>query len=186
MASTNDITKDIILKFRDDLFQVVEFQHVSPGKGAAFMRTRLKSVRSGKVLEQTFKDGEAVDIVDVERRKMQYLYGDASGHHFMDGTTYEQVTLSAAMLAERVGYLKEGQDATVLLFEGVPVSIELPKKITLAVTEAPPGIRGDTAGGKVTKEVVLETGLKVRAPLFINEGDKIVVNTESGEYVERA
>lgn len=186
MASTNDISKDIVLKFRDDLYQVVEFQHVNPGKGAAFMRTRLKSVRSGKVLEQTFKDGETVDIVDVERRKMQYLYGDASGHHFMDGASYEQVTLSPVMLGERAGYLKEGQDATVLTYEGAPVSIDLPKKITLAVAEAAPAVRGDTSGGKVTKEVVLETGLKVRAPLFINEGDKLVINTESGEYVERA
>ena len=186
MPSTNDITKDIIIKFRDDLWQVAEFQHVSPGKGAAFVRTRLKNVGTGKALEQTFKDGEAVDIVDVERRRMQYLYGDPTGHTFMDGTNFEQVTVPAAMLADRIGYIKEGQEITVLLYEGRPVAVDLPKKITLTVVEAPPGIRGDTAGGKVTKEVVLDTGLKVRTPLFINEGDAIVVNTESGDYVERA
>lgn len=186
MASTNDISKDVILRFRGDLWQVVEFQHVNPGKGAAFMRTRLKNVGSGKTLEQTFKDGEVVEIVEVERRRMPYLYSDSSGFTFMDNTTYEQVTVPAALLGERAGYLKEGQELTVFTFEGAPVAVELPKKITLKVVEAPPGIRGDTAGGKVTKEVVLETGMKARAPLFINAGDEIVLNTDSGEYVERA
>lgn len=186
MASANDISKDVFIRVRDDVFQVVEFQHVNPGKGAAFVRTRIKSLRTGKVLEQTFKDSDTVDLVDVERRRMQFLYGDASGFHFMDNANYEQVDLNTKMVGDRAGFLKEGQEVAVIIFEGAPLSIELPKKITLTVTEAPPGIRGDTAGGKVTKEVTLETGMKTRAPLFINEGDRVVLNTETGEYVERA
>lgn len=186
MASANDISKDVFIRVRDDIFQVVEFQHVNPGKGAAFVRTRIKNLRTGKVLEQTFKDSETVDLVDVDRRRMQFLYGDASGFHFMDNANFEQVDLNPEMVGDRAGFLKEDQEVAVITVENAPLSIELPKKITLKVAEAPPGIRGDTAGGKVTKEVVLETGMRVRAPLFINEGDSIVINTESGEYVERA
>lgn len=186
MAKSSDISKDVVIRENGELYLVTEFQHVNPGKGAAFTRARLKNIRSGKTVEQTYKDSDTVDLVEVERRKMQYLYHDQSGYTFMDTGDYEQLSISAAMLEGKSGYLKEGQEATVVTFGGAPVTVELPRKITLAVAEAAPAVKGDTAGGNVTKEVTLETGLKAAVPLFIKEGDKIVINTESGQYVERA
>ncbi|OGL73370.1 elongation factor P [Candidatus Uhrbacteria bacterium RIFCSPHIGHO2_02_FULL_57_19] len=186
MSTTSDISKDVVIRWKDDLYLVVEFQHVNPGKGSAFVRTRLKNIGTGKVFENTFKSGEGIEIVEVERRRMQYLYGDPSGFYFMDGASYEQVTVPRAMLEERAGYLREGQEASVITYQGQAVTVEFPKKITLTVTEAAPGVKGDTAGGNVTKEATLETGMKIRVPLFIKEGEKIIINTETGEYVERA
>ena len=146
----------------------------------------MKALESGKVMEVTFKSGEAVDIVEVDKRKMQFLYKDNEGFHFMDPASYEQVTISEELLGEKGVYLKDGSDALVLLHEGAPITIEVPRKVTLKVVEAPPGVKGDTASGNVTKEVTLENGIKIRAPLFIKEGEMIIVNTETGEYVERA
>lgn len=186
MASISIIEKDIVIRFKGDLYVVVEFQHVNPGKGAAFVRARLKNISTGKVFENTFKASEAIEVVEVDRKKMQYLYHAGDDFTFMDGATYEQVTLNRALLGERAGFLKEGQEVTMLLHEGVPVSVTLPKKVTLKVVEAEPAVRGDSASGSVTKEIKLETGLTLRAPLFIKEGEMIVVNTETGEYVERA
>lgn len=186
MATTADITKDIVIKFKDDLYLIAEFQKISPGKGSAFVRTKLKNIRTGKVLENTFKDGEAILIVEVEKRKMQYLYKDAHGYAFMDNASYEQVVVPEAMVGEKADFLKEGLEITIITHEGIPVNMELPKKITLKVSQADPGVRGDTASGNVTKEVTMENGTKIRAPLFIKEGDEVVVNTETGEYVERA
>lgn len=185
MATTSDLAKDVVLKWKGDLFGVVEFQHVNPGKGAAFVRTRLKSLSSGKVIENTFKAGEAIDVADVERKKMQFLYKDASGATFMDNTTYDQVVVPALVAGDKMAYLQEGSEATVVVHEGAAVNIEIPRKMTLKVVEAAPGVRGDTATN-VTKEVKLENGMTVRTPLFIKEGDSVIVNTESGDYVERA
>ena len=185
MAKATDISKDAILQFRDDLFAVVEFQHISPGKGSAFTRTRLKSLRTGKVLEQTFKDSDNVDMVDVERRKMQFLFTDALGATFMDNENYAQVTVSREALGYQLPYLQEGRDVLVLTHEGVPVSVEIPRKVTLRVTETVPGVRGDTSGN-VTKDAKLENGISIKVPLFIKEGELVIVNTETGEYVERA
>ncbi len=185
MAKATDISKDVVLRFRDDLFAVVEFQHISPGKGSAFTRTKLKSLRTGKVLEQTFKDSDEVDIVDVERRKMQYLYTDASGATFMDNENYGQVTMSQKALGDKAAYLQEGREVVVLTHEGEPVTVDIPRKVTLKVVETVPGVRGDTATN-VTKEAKTENGLTIRVPLFIKEGELVIVNTETGAYVERA
>ncbi len=186
MATTADISKDIVIRYKDDLYVVTEFQKISPGKGSAFVRTKLKNIRTGKVLESTFKDGEVMDIVEVEKKKMQYLYKDAHGFAFMDNATYEQVIVSEALMEGKDDFLKEGIDVMVVTHEGVPMNVELPKKVTLKVTQADPGVRGDTASGNVTKEVTLENGTKIRAPLFIKEGDSLVINTETGAYAERA
>ena len=184
MKTTADIGKDVVIRWKNDLYAVVEFQHVNPGKGSAFVRTRLKNVRSGKVVENTFKSGEELDVVDVEKKKMQYLYSDATTASFMDQKSYEQVAVPKEMIGDRMPYLKEGLDCMIVLFEGNPVNIELPKKISYVVTQASDAVRGDTSN-RATKEVELETGLKINAPIFIKQGEKIVVSTETGEYVER-
>ncbi len=186
MSTTSDIQKDVVIKFKAGLFMVTEFQHVNPGKGSAFVRTRLKNIETGKVIENTFKAGEAIEIVDIERQKMQYLYRDQSGATFMNMTNFEQVTVPLTKLQNKIDYLKEGQEVSVIVYNENPLTVELPRKITLKVTEAPPGVRGDTASGNVTKEATLETGARVNVPLFIKEGDAIVINTDTGEYVERA
>ncbi len=186
METTADISKDIVLKFKDDLFVVTEFQKISPGKGSAFVRTKLKNIRTGKVLENTFKDGEAIDIVEVEKKKMQYLYKDSHGYAFMDNVSYEQVTMSEDLVGDKAAFLKEGLEVVVVTHEGMPLNLELPKKIVFKVVEAAPGVKGDTASGNVTKEVTLENGTKIRTPLFIKEDDEVVINSETGYYVERA
>lgn len=185
MAKSTDISKDVVIRQNGELYLVTEFQHVSPGKGSAFTRARMKNIRTGKTNENTYKDSDPVDIVDVERRRMQYLFSDQSGFTFMDNSDYEQVTIPKTMLEDRMGYLKEGQEVAVVMFEGNPVTVDLPRKIALVVTEADPAVKGDTAGGNVTKNALVETGMKVAVPLFIKVGDKIVLNTDTGEYVER-
>ena len=184
MAKSTDIGKDVVIREKGELFLVTEFQHVNPGKGSAFTRARMKNIRSGKSIENTYKDSDPVEIVDVDRRRMQYLFSDQSGYTFMDTSDYEQVVIPKAMLEDRVGYLKEGQEVSVIVFEDAPVTVELPRKITLTVTEADPAVKGDTASGNVTKQVKVETGMAVPVPLFIKEGDRIVINTETGQYVE--
>ncbi len=184
MRTTADIAKDVVMRWKNDLYAVIEFQHVNPGKGSAFVRTRLKNVRTGKVIENTFKAGETLDIVDVEKKRMQYLFTDATTATFMDKNTYEQVAVPLELIADRKGYLKEGLECSLVLFEGNPVNIEFPKKIAYLVKYAPDAVRGDTSN-KVTKEIELETGLKIQAPIFIKQGEKVVISTETGEYVER-
>ncbi|MEK7073548.1 MAG: elongation factor P [Patescibacteria group bacterium] len=185
MPDTSDISKDVVMKFKNDLFVVTEFQHVNPGKGAAFTRVKMRSIGSGKSLENTFKSGEKVDIVDVDRRSMQYLFSDGNGATFMDNTSYDQILVSKAMLDGKEVYLKEGVEAMVIMYEGAAAAVQLPRKIAFIVTEAQDAVRGDTSGN-VTKEVTLDTGLKVKVPMFIKQGEKIIVNTDTGEYVERA
>lgn len=184
MARASDIEKGSVLNYKNEPHLVAEFQHVNPGKGSAFVRTRLKSLRTGKVLENTFKTEETVEFVDIERQRVQYLYKSGEEYTFMDMNNYEQFSVRAEVLGQFVPYLKEGMEVVLFINEGVPVTVDFPKKVNLKVVEAPPGVRGDTAVN-VTKEVVLENGLKVRTPLFIKEGETVVVNTETGEYVER-
>jgi elongation factor P len=186
MGSTTDIKKDVFVRHNGNICYVTEFQHVNPGKGSAFVRTRFKNVQTGKTVEHTYKVGESVDVVDLDRSTMQYLYKDGQGYNFMDNTSFEQVSISEELLGEKGQYLKEGQEVYVLLHEGVPLSVELPKKLIFKVTEAMPAVKGDTTSGRVLKEVTLETGMKVQVPLFVEQGGSIVVNTETGEYVERA
>ena len=186
MSSVNEISKGIVIKKDGELCLVTDFQHVNPGKGAAFVRTRLQNIKSGKTVEVTLKSNESVEIVEVEKRRMQYLYGNNTMFTFMDSASFEQLEINESLLGDKKSYLKEGVEVFVAVYEGAPVAGELPKKITYKVTEAMPGVRGDSAGGNVTKEVTLETGLKIQAPLFIKEGEEVIVNTETWEYVERA
>lgn len=186
MSSTSDIHKGVIIRHQNDLYAVVEFQHVNPGKGAAFTRTRMKSLGSGKVIEVTYKTSESIDIAQVEFQTMQYLYKSGENYAFMNMSSYEQIEMNGDLIGDEAKYLKEGLDVIVGLYENAPVSIQIPKKIKYKVVEAPPAVKGDTASGNVTKEVVLDNGLKVRAPIFIKESEEILVNTETGEYSARA
>lgn len=186
MASTSDIRKGIVIRQSNDLFVVVEFQHVNPGKGAAFVRTRMKSLSTGKVVEVTYKTSESVNIVQVDFRTMQFLYKDGDNFAFMNMETYEQIEINGDLIGDDAKYLKEGLDVVVGLYEDRPVNIQIPKKIKYKVVEAPPAVRGDSATGNVTKEITLDNGLKVQAPIFIKEGEEVFVNTETGEYSARA
>ena len=186
MSSTSDIRKGAVIRQNNDLFVVVEFQHVNPGKGAAFVRTRMKSLGSGKVMEITYKTAETVDIVSVEFMTMQYLYKTGDNYAFMNMQSYEQIEMNGDLAGDDGKYLKEGLEVIVGIYENRPVSIQLPKKIQYKVVEAPPAVKGDSAAGNVTKEVKLENGLFIQAPIFIKEGEEILVNTETGLYSARA
>lgn len=186
MLSTPDIRKGVVIRQPNDLYVVVEFQHVNPGKGAAFTRTRLKSLGSGKVIELTYKSGESVDIVEVQFQTMQYLYKSGDNFAFMNMQSYEQIEMNGDMIGDEGKYLKEGLEVIIGLYAERPVSIQLPKKVQYKVTEAPPAVKGDSASGNVTKEITLDNGLKIQAPIFIKEGEEILVNTETGEYSARA
>lgn len=186
MPTTQDIRKGVVIRQPNDLYVVVEFQHVNPGKGAAFTRTRMKSLGTGKVVEITYKSGEAVDMVEVQFLTMQYLYKTGDNYAFMNMNTYEQVEMNGDLIGDDGKYLKEGLEVIIGLYEGRPVSVQLPKKIKYKVVEAPPAVRGDSASGNVTKEIGLDNGLKVQAPIFIKEGEEVLVNTETGEYSARA
>lgn len=185
MASTSDIKNGLCINYNNDIFSVVEFQHVKPGKGAAFVRTKLKSLTTGKVIDNTFPSGHKIDDVRVERRKFQYLYNDDYGYHFMNTESYEQVALQEAML-NRPNLLKEGTEIEILFHaeKEIPLTAELPSHITLEVTYTEPGVRGDTATN-VTKPATVETGAEIKVPIFINLGDKVKIDTRTGEYLER-
>ncbi len=186
MASPNDIKKSTVINLNNgDLWIVVDFQRVSPGKGSSFVRTRMRNIKSGKIMEQAFKSAESLTFEEVSYRKMQFLFGDQTGFTFMDNGNYEQVTLSADMIGDDVKYLKEGLEVSIMLHNESPISIELPKKIEYIVKSSPMAVKGDTSGGNVTKEVECDNGLKVAVPIFIKEGDHILVNTETGLYAER-
>jgi elongation factor P len=186
MASTSEIRKGVVIRQNNDLFVVVEFQHVNPGKGAAFVRTRMKNLSNNKVIENTYKTVETIDIVSVQFQTMQFLYKTGENYAFMNMSSFEQIEMDGDMVGEDGKYLKEGIEVIIGLYEGRPVSIELPKKIKYKVVEAPPAVKGDSASGNVTKEIKLDNGLTVYAPIFIKEGEEILVNTETGEYSARA
>ncbi len=186
MASTTEIRKGVVIHHNNDLYVVVECQHVNPGKGAAFVRTRMKHLGSGKVIEITYKTSETVDIVSVQFQTMQYLYKTDERFAFMNMSNYEQLEMDGDLIGKDATYLKEGLEVIIGLYEERPVSIQLPKKIQYKVVEAPPAVRGDSAAGNVTKEIVLDNGLRVYAPIFIKEGEEVLVNTETGEYSARA
>lgn len=186
MGDTTDIRKGAVIRHNNDLFVVSGAQFVNPGKGSAFTKTKMKSISSGKSIEITYKSGESVDTVQVEYTNMQYLYNNGNFYSFMNKDTYETVDVDVTTLGDDAKYLKEGLDVVAVMFEGRVVAIELPKKVTYTVVEAPPAVRGDSAGGNVTKETVLDNGLKVQVPIFIKEGEEIVVNTETGDYGGRS
>ncbi|NNE29404.1 MAG: elongation factor P [Saprospiraceae bacterium] len=185
MASTSDIRNGLCINHNNDVFAVVGFQHVKPGKGAAFVRTKLKSMTTGRVLDHTFPAGHKIQVVRVERRKYQFLYNDDMGYHFMDQETYEQTMIDEKMI-DNPALIKEGSDVDVIFdaAKDVPLTIELPQYVTLKVTYTEPGVRGDTATN-AQKPATLETGAKVRVPLFINEGDLVKIETKSNAYMER-
>jgi elongation factor P len=164
-------------------YTIVDFQHVKPGKGGAFVRTKLKHMRLGRVIDNTFRSGEKVELVDFEEKRMQYLYRD-DRYHFMDLETYEQVGLAGEEIGDARDYLKENMEVEVLFIDGVPAAVELPNFVELAIARTDPGVRGDTAQGG-TKPATLETGAVLQVPLFLNEGDVVKVDTRTGDYLGR-
>lgn len=185
MPSPNDIKKGTVINYDGQLWVVVDFQRVSPGKGSSFVRTKMKSISTGKVNEYNFKSSENLTFESVQYLKMQYLFKDGEMYTFMDTVSYEQVTIDADIIGDDAKYLKEGLEVKIAMHNGNPITIQMPMKINFTVTYTEPAVKGDTASGNVMKEVELDNGLKVKAPAFINQGDEISVNTDTGEYVER-
>ena len=185
MISVNDFKTGLTVEVDGGIWRVVEFQHVKPGKGAAFVRSKLRNLRTGAIQEKTFRAGEKVSRAQIDNRKMQYLYADGDAHVFMDNNTYDQVELQASALQEELKYLKENMNVSLIMYEGETLGVELPKSVELQVSETEPGIKGDTASG-ATKSATLETGLVLQVPLFVNEGDMLVISTDDGSYVSRA
>ncbi|MGZ6546168.1 MAG: elongation factor P [Actinomycetota bacterium] len=183
-VSTNDLKNGMTLELDGTLFQVIEFQHVKPGKGGAFVRTKLRNLKTGAVAEKTFNAGVKVGLAIVERKDMQYLYGDGTDFVFMDLETYDQIHVSPELMGDAAGYLTEGGMAQVSMHEGVPISLDLPASMVLAITRTDPGVKGDTRTGAY-KPATLETGLVVQVPLFVEEGEKVKIDTRTGEYIER-
>lgn len=184
MADTSDFRNGLIIRFKNDLYSLVEFQHVKPGKGGAFVRTTLKNLRTGRVLDNTFRAGENITIVRVERKKFQYLYREGDFLVCMDNQTFEQINIPKDLFGDGVGYLKESDEAEILFDGSEIVTVELPVFTTLKVVETEPGFRGNTATNAM-KPARLETGASVNVPLFVEEGDVLKVDTRTGEYVER-
>ena len=182
--STSDFQKGTFIEFRGEPFQITEFQFYNPGKGSAVVRTKLKNVKSGRVLDFTFKSGETVEEIPVETREMQYLYSQGDEFVFMNQTTFEQINLAKEVLGNLSNFLKEGDILQILLHEGQAISVRVPKKVRLTVTEADEGAKGNTVGS-AKKNVTVETNATVLVPLFIKEGDTIAIDPESGEYLER-
>ena len=185
MATTNDLKNGMVLNLDGELWTVVEFQHVKPGKGGAFVRTTLKNVLSGKVVDRTFNAGTKVDTATVDKRQMQYLYLDGEDYVFMDLQSYEQLHVPAATVGEASNYLLPEAEATIATHEGVPLYIELPTSVVLEITYTEPGLQGDRSTGG-TKPATVETGATVQVPLFIGNGEKIKVDTRDGRYLGRA
>ena len=185
MANTSEIRNGLCINFNNDTYSVVEFLHVKPGKGNAFVRTKLKSLTSGKVVDHTFPAGHKIDVVRVERKTFQFLYNDDMGYHFMDMETYDQVAIQKKMI-DNAQFLKEGMNIEILYHseKNTPLTIELPQHVVMEVTYTEPGVRGDTATN-VTKPATVESGAEIKVPIFINQGDFVKIDTRSGSYLER-
>jgi len=185
MANTSEIKNGLCIEYSNDIYKVVEFLHVKPGKGPAFVRTKLKSLTNGKVVDNTFPSSHKITVVRVERRKYQYLYKDDTGYNFMDNETYEQVSIQEEML-ENPDLMKEGSEVDILFHAAkeIPLTIDMPQYIVLEITATEPGVKGNTATN-ATKPATVETGATIKVPLFINEGDKIKIDTRGRSYVER-
>jgi len=186
MMGMNDLKIGSVFAMTGEPYVVVSAQHVQMGRGAAVLRTKLRHLVSGNVLEETFKHGDKFENIELEHRSASFLYNDDSGSHFMDSQSYDQFALSGEAVKEQQPFLKDGQEYDVLFYNDKPIVLQLPKKVTLNVTETMEGVRGDTAQGSVTKPATVETGLTVNVPLFVKNGDPIIINTETGQYVERA
>lgn len=184
MVSTNDVKPGMALDLDEGIFQIVEYQHVKPGKGKAFVRMKLKNLETGAVLDRTFRADETVQQAVIDRRDHQYLYSDDMGFHFMDGETYAQMTLQPAEVGDASRFLKEGDTVLLAMYQGRAIGLDLPAAVELEVTFAEPAVKGDRVSG-ATKQVTVETGLTVQVPLFVEQGDHIKVDTRSGEYLTR-
>lgn len=185
MISVNDFKNGLTILVDGEIWRVVEFQHVKPGKGSAFVRSKLKNLRSGAVQEKTFRAGEKVERAQIDNKKMQYLYADDTSLVFMDMETYEQLELPEERVKEELNYLKENMVINIIMFGSETLGVDLPNTVDLEVTATEPGIKGDTASGG-SKPATLETGLVVQVPFFINEGDVLTINTQDGSYISRA
>jgi len=184
MLSTTDFRRGLKIEMDGVPYEIVEFLHVKPGKGGAFIRTKLKNMINGRVVENTFRSGEKMVKPDLESKEMQYLYREGQGYVFMDMETYEQLHVENEHLGEKGGYLKDGMELKMLLYKGMPLDVDLPASVVLAVTDTEPGVKGDTVSG-ASKPAVVETGITVNVPLFVNIGDKIKVDTRTGDYIGR-
>ena len=186
MISTNQFKNGTHIDVEGTIFKIVDFQHVKPGKGPAFVRTKLKRTTDGNVIDKTFRAGEKFRPVRTETRKMQFLYKDGSDAHFMDSETYDQLTIPETSVKEPLQWILESEEVDLLYIDGNPADVQVPSAVEMAVTETEPGVKGDTASGGGDKPATLESGVSVRVPLFVNVGDRVRVDTRSGEYVSRA
>ena len=186
MISTNQFKNGNHIEVDGTVYKVVEFQHVKPGKGGAFVRTKLRRASDGNVIDKTFRAGEKFRAVRTEARKMQFLYTDGTDAHFMDSQSYEQMAIPEASVADRLQWTKPNEEVDILFIDDKPADIQLPASVELEVTETEPGLRGDTASGGGDKPATLETGATVRVPLFVNIGDRVKVQTATGDYMSRA
>lgn len=184
MPTTADFKNGLTISFSNDIYQIVEFQHVKPGKGGAFVRTKLKSMTTGRVVDNTFRAGEKIDVVRVEAKRMQYLYREGDSLVFMDNETYEQIPLQASLAGDMLKFLKDGEEVKVLFHGTQPLGLELPFFIEYEIAQTEPGVKGDTVSGS-GKPATIETGAVVQVPFFIEVGDIIRVDTRTGEYIER-
>ncbi len=185
MISVNDFRTGLTIEVDNGLWRVLDFQHVKPGKGAAFVRSKLRNLRNGAIQEKTFRAGEKVAKAQIDNRKMQYLYASGDQHVFMDNESYEQIELPSSAIEYELKFLRENMEVHIIMYHGETLGVELPNTVVLEVTETEPGIKGDTASGG-SKPATLETGLIVQVPFFINQGDKLIINTDEGSYVSRA
>ncbi|MGM0167328.1 elongation factor P [Enterococcus sp. AZ135] len=185
MISVNDFKTGLTIEVDGGIWRVVDFQHVKPGKGAAFVRSKLKNLRTGAMQEKTFRAGEKVAKAQIDNNKMQYLYDDGDNYVFMDMQSYEQIELPKQQVAEEMLYVLENTELTVIMYGNEVLGVDLPNTVTLEVAETEPNIKGDTSSGG-SKPAVMETGLTVNVPFFVNQGDKLIVNTQDGSYVSRA
>ena len=184
MATSNDLKNGLVLNIDGQLWTVIEFQHVKPGKGPAFVRTKLKNVLTGKVVDKTFNAGVKVETANVDKRDMSYLYNDGESYVFMDKDNYDQVSLSETIVGDAVNYMLENQDAVVAMYEGNPIYVELPASVVLEVTYTEPGLQGDRSSGG-TKPATVETGLQIQVPLYLDNGTKFRIDTRTGDYLGR-
>ena len=184
MINVNDFKIGVTIMYEGNLYQVLEFQHVKPGKGAAIVKSKLKNLRTGSIVEQTFNSGIKIPTAHISKTKMQFLYSTGDSYSFMNMETYEQVDVDVKQIENEAKFLKEGLEVIIIFFEGEMLGIELPEKIDFKITKTEPGIKGNTATN-ATKDAIIETGLLVKVPLFIEEGEEIIVSTKDGKYVSR-
>lgn len=185
MINVNDFKNGMTIKFEGNIYTIIEFQHVKPGKGSAFVRTKLKNLRTGATIDYTFNAGIKVETARIERKPMQYLYNVGNMYTFMNMNDYSQVEIDASKLGDDVKFLKENLDVDITFYEGEMLGLSLPDKIEFEVTKTEPAVKGNTSQS-ATKDAVIETGYEIRVPLFVNQGEKIIVSTKDGKYVSRA